>query len=416
MNQLEKVKIRKSYVGVISLLFFYTLYAPTKIKQILSLMVADSLTTNLIWMIMLSCIILMFNYKKYSKKNTNLIILIMILLFSLNVLNSYKMIEFDQYLYAMLLYFLPMTLFFFTRQCNEEELAFLLKFFIVNTLLYSILAILFSTNFAFFMKLAGNDYLQYQNYTQMRAPMMFGTSIAVSYYLNLSLPFCFFVYSTASKKWKRVAMVTIAFNILATVILLSRLATLIAVFIAFSYIFLEKKNLKHLYKFIIIFIIFVFFMITTDKIDLSRLNFLNGTTDANSNKLRYLSAVLAMYIWSKNIFIGSSMGKIFKREYVDPIVVLDGHMGLIDPHNTYVLILSEQGIIGLLLFIVLCLSYLHICIKQNTRFAIKASCLFLVGFLLAAMGGSHLFNSLPFGIVFWIYAGFYSRLDSIKIL
>src|SRR5690606_27005691 len=68
---------------------------------------------------------------------------------------------------------------------------------------------------------------------------------------------------------------------------------------------------------------------------------------------RLTASKLGLYIFSIYPLFGSGIGRYFERIYSDRYINVEGLTGLIDPHNLYVLILSELGIIGLIVTIIL---------------------------------------------------------------
>src|SRR5699024_4628764 len=211
----------------------------------------------------------------------------------------------------------------------------LIKVLIVSCLFYSVLAIILTTNYDYFMELIGNEMSsQYQK--QTRASMMIGSSITVSNYLNLTLLICFYYYyHNKSKKWIYITFGTIIFNIMATLLLLSRLASLIAIITAIIYIafFKPRKNKRRL-KFLIICSGVIAIIYSYYKYDLSRI--LNGFGSSGATiEGRFDSAILGWNVFKDYPLFGSGMGRFFERVYDYRYIEYDGLTGLIDPHNMY---------------------------------------------------------------------------------
>ena len=110
------------------------------------------------------------------------------------------------------------------------------------------------------------------------------------------------------------------------------------------------------------------------------------------------------------------MGRYFERIYSNKYITVDGVTSLIDPHNMYILVLSELGLFGLLafliLFVVLIKSFTQIVEPLLRQTAYTT----LIGYLIGgAMGGSHLVNTISFAAIFWIYMGMFNALPKLHV-
>lgn len=405
------------FLWIITFLFLYALLAFSKIKDLYSFPVEGMSTTNELWLIPLLCFFLLLNvkaslYELLNKYNLYFLVCVFMLLFII-LIGGFYLKSVEQYTFAVLSFIIPMLLFIPMTRCTKAQVDFLIKLFVFICLIYAVAAILISTNFTFFMSLLGNDASKYQNYSQVRAPMMLGSSIAVSYYFNLTLPFCFYIYFTSNeKKWKIISAFAILTIIIATFLLLSRVASLCAVFIVLYFLLFTKSGKKKVgNKIWSILLIIAAVIYAGLNFDLSRIT--EGITFSgdNSTSLRIASANLGLYIFTKFPIFGSGMGRFYERIYENSYIVVDEVGGLIDPHNMYVLILSELGIGGLLvtflLFFYLFKRFTHI----KDDLLRKTAYITLLVFLIGAMGGSHLLINVSFATVFWIYMGLFNGVS-----
>ena len=113
---------------------------------------------------------------------------------------------------------------------------------------------------------------------------------------------------------------------------------------------------------------------------------------------------MGLHLFSKHPILGTGLGSYFHRAWTgNNVLHVDGVSGLIDPHNSFVLILSETGIIGFLLF----LFFLFICFKklmiiQDSAIR-RGSYLFVIAIFINAMSGSQLVNEINYACITYIY-------------
>ncbi len=405
------------FTYLICFVFLYALFVPSRIKSLLSFNVEEISTTNEIWIVLLVYVLLSLIRKfdiSSPLQNKNKPFLIIIYTYILIIIvGGFNIVSISQYIYASLLFLTPLLIFFTISYCSCKDIRLLLKVFIVACLIYSIFSIVLSMSYTFFVGLIG-DYLdQHHNYSQFRANTMLGSSITVSYYFNMTLPLCFYMfYNSKEKKWRTISALTISTNIAATFILLSRAAVLCTIFIVLFNIFFMKNN-KNKFKarLILALLLLLVSIFTIKNYDLSRLA-LGINRVESSVALRLTSGKLGLHIFTKYPFWGSGMGRYFKRAYTDNAryIIVDGMTGLIDPHNMYILILSEMGMIGFIVTMVMFLLLFNRFLRIKEKALSKTACLTLFAFLLDAMGGSHLFISISFSTLFWTYMGVFNNI------
>lgn len=400
---------------LILFIFLYALFALDRMKILLSPKIDGIATTNEVWIIILVYLLLnIINRKKYLLPyyKYNLYLIFFLFIYTIVIIvGGFNLDSKLQYIYAVLLFITPILLFFLTSDLHINDINILIKIMVVICLTYAIFGIILTKHYTFFMRLVGNNVDNYQYYSQYRASMMLGSSITVSYYYNLTLPLCFYLfYNSIEKKWRIISGLAIIMNVLATAILLSRNAFFCTVLIVLYTIFFMKKNRKAILK-IILFILFIIVGIYALKnYDLSRLTIGINPSDS-SVEARLTASRLGLYIFKKYPIFGSGMGRFFKRVYDYRYINVDGFMGLVDPHNMYVLILSETGIVGLILMILIFLilfksfSYIREKLLRETAY------ITLFAFLVGSIGGSHLFNEISYSIVFWIYMGVFNAIS-----
>lgn len=397
----------------IGILYLYLLFGPRRIKNVLSVVIDGQKTTNEVWIIPSLCLTILLVYCIYYKfrvavNRNNLFIFIYIFMYLFIILISGLNVKsIDQFIYASILFLFPIFLFITMFNLENKEIKNLIKFFVVICLIYAILAIVLSTNYALFMSLVGNEvYDSY--YSQYRASMMLGSSITVSYYFNLTLPFCLYVYfSSTEKKWRIISGIAIIMTIIATLVLLSRVAVLCTIMIViYSLFFLRKSNKTISRKFSAIFIFIIALVFAFKNYDLSRV--IAGMSFSGSSvEERLLASNLGLYIFKQSPIIGSGLGVYFERVYNNRFISVDGISGLVDPHNMYILILSEMGLIGFITTIFLFLTLFKKFSRIDDKFLKHTAYITLIAFMFDSLGGSQLVNEISFASIFWIYMGLF---------
>jgi O-antigen ligase len=241
---------------------------------------------------------------------------------------------------------------------------------------------------------------------------MLGSSITVSYYFNLTLPLCFYMYSTASdKKWHIISGSAIILNVIATFLLLSRLAAICTILIIVVYLFIvDEHNYHYGKKIAIIASVMITFFIADEYYDFSRIQ--SGINlSANSEQSRLTASRLGMSIFADYPLFGSGMGRYYERVYRYKNISYNEMSSIIDPHNMYVLILSEMGIVGMIITGIL-LASLFLCFSQLREKNLKRCAYITLGtFMIGALGGSQMINEISFSSVLWIYLGLFRSVS-----
>ena len=405
----ERKSIRLYFIIFI---FLYSFFALDRIKKTMSFTIEGVRVTNQIWIIVLAFgfLAIISNGKKvYQNKYNQYIYICTYIYILIMIIGGFNTKSILQYGFAILYFVVPMLLYFITSKLTIREVKILLKVIIVTSLFYALFSIILTKNYAFFISLVGNPADKSIYHSQYRPNTMFGSSISVSYYFNLILPILFYLYyRSENKRWKNILTLTIISNIAAVFVLLSRTSVICTILIIVGvYLFIRNKSYSKKTNIVLIILLIVTGIYVLENYDLRRLA---SGFDNDSISERITVASLGMHIFSKKPIFGSGMGRYFNRifMYEDKFILVDGIIGLIDPHNMYILVLSETGIIGLILlvsiFILLIRNFSNIKEKE-LRWAAYIS---IFAFLFDAMGGSHLFNEISFASVFWIYMGIFN--------
>jgi len=411
----NKKKIRFSFsIFLIIMVLIYILFALKRIKYSLSFEINNFKISNEFWIFPIILLIKFFYNKNFKKSKLNIknnlqLLICLFFIICIILFGGFKVENNKQFLLALMELIIPMLFIFSITIYDIDYFDIILKLIVFFNLIYSILAIIAVSRFGYLMEILGNQSnLQY--YSQYRASLMIGSSITVSYYFNITLPFCFYAYIAHKEKlWKLLDIITIILNIIATFLLQSRLASLISIIIVLYYMILVNSNNFSFFKKIFILIFGIVLCINIfNKYDLSRLYL--GFNDY-STILRIYSMKLGLYFFEKNPLLGSGLGKYYLRFYSNSELDINGNFGLIDPHNTYVFILSEMGILGLLAFIIYFIIIINNFkyIKNNSLK--KSAYIFLIAYFVGALGGSQIVNEISFATLFWIYISIFRAIS-----
>lgn len=415
-------KLKPSII-LICLMFLYPLLAMSRIKAIGAPIISGMTGTNQVWIIpVLFLIIKFFSIRrgKSLKIMDSGFLVALFLLFIVLVIGGFNAVSIEQYLYAIALFTVPILLLFTISKSDINYLGFFLKFFIFVCLAYSLFSIFASINYQIVM-----DFIGLTNYSgavnlegQYRARTMIGSAITVAFYYNLSLPLLFYMYFSSRKtKWEYISLISIVMNLIATFLTLSRAGFYVAILVSLLCITYQIKHRSLFRKKLLVFCsVIIGFVYIAGQYNIGRLfekiSFI--TTDFD----RFEGIQLALHIFKVFPIFGSGMGHYFIRMYEYRYLQVDGFYGLVDPHNLYVLLLSEIGFIGFALVIILFILMIKkISIIKDIMFR-KTGYIMLFAMALGALGGSQLANEISYASVFWIYMSvFYaaSYLDAESI-
>ncbi|WP_275373065.1 O-antigen ligase family protein [Clostridium tertium] len=410
IKQVYKNRKRIKFSSIlICIMFLYPLFAMTRFKQVLSPNIDKFSTTNEVWIIpLLLCIKRIFWDLEKERKYNLFMLILFISLLSVILVGGFRVENLEQYVYAILILIIPINLLFLCKRKDINNLNFFLKLFTAICLIYSLGYIFATSNYDFLSKLMGNTIYSrsFISSDQHRAKLMIGSAITVANYFTMSLPILFYVYFRRySIRWNAISLISIIFNLIASALTLSRLGFFSSILIAMSCIFfqIESKN-KFAKRFLIIILAILGFSIIMIRYDIGRLFMGFHDTSVLS---RLSSIYLGIYIFQKNPLFGSGMGSHFTRLYTDNSLKIDDLYGLIDPHNVYVLILSEIGLIGLIIIILFILCLFYRLSQIPDKMFRKTSYLIVFAAAISGIGGSHLVNEISYSIVFWIYMSFF---------
>ena len=189
------------------------------------------------------------------------------------------------------------------------------------------------------------------------------------------------------------------------------ISLLLAVFFFSSSSFRKQT----LISFVLI-ICFIFLVDSLFKIDFSRLIMLTSFEERFSDALRILSLKAGLMAFLKNPLIGSSPGAIYPRflskelaefrKTLDvPLLNIEGIPSAIEPHNLYIMILVEYGIVGFILVILLFVKILRVVSKEPKDFLSDSCKISILAYIFYLFFGNFLALNIRSAVLFWVIVG-----------
>lgn len=236
----------------------------------------------------------------------------------------------------------------------------------------------------------------------------------VGSYLTLCIPFCLFLIQNSSPFSKK--LFSLCFLLISYVIFLSqtRMAYFVYIFTLLIYLFFEYKSLKISGQkgfYAILFVGLAIFGLTFwFKFDVfvQKLNFSTQALGSLEERWQMWQKSLSMIrdnYWIKGTGLGN--WNIFYPKYdMSHTRTADGLLAAIEPHNDYLSLLAEIGILGLLAYLLVFFGILIMAFKKRSSSIFLLSFLVLLAYLLHSLMSfpkeriEHLaLLSIPIGII-----------------
>ena len=378
-------------------LLIYSLFAFTSIKTIGAPIVDEIRGNNIIYLIAFILLIrLIFIKKRKTNLRIFLCILLLLLYSTITVIFNYN----SQSIYSICILFLPIL---FLSTCNVQEGRKFKRFLKTITIISIIYSIFVCTEFFFYDFFTSHFSINKVASYVTRHSTMLGTSITTSYYFILNIPFEVMASQILEDKWKKYAYVSIFLNVIAIIINQSRIC-FITLGIYFVYYFIHyNKKVKIKYKVLIIVLISILMIWVLNNSSLNRLYTNYGESVSTQTRINVLK--IGIDEFKTHPAFGSGLATYYKRLWKinEKTIRINDYISLIDPHNIYIYILVEQGIIGFAIFFSFIFILKHEYIKNLPKEIISNLWILLIGKLIVFCGGSQLLNEINYSIIFWIY-------------
>ena len=398
-------KNTKKYL-FLAIILLYSLFALNRIKYAIPITVGDSTINNFVLIILFVFFIAIVIYgTRISLTPSFGFLVFFYLLFSVfvSLINGNSI---SSGFYAMSQIIVPFLGFLFASKLRKNEIAPLISFIIIISGIYAALTIVVSANYNYFSGLLGvSNIVSYVRFARVNMPI--GSSITVSYFLNITSPICAISFTKFKRKkvMKLASLISLILSLVAIVLQGSRAAIIVlgveAIFF-FLYILKSKRKLLYILAYLIIaFIVIVYY---TKYGDISRF-FNRASTVVNSDLTRYEEVIKGLRIFLEYPFFGTGIGTVYSR-VESGTLMYNGVTILSDPHNAYIMLLSETGLFGFATILLFFVSFVGKTKKYDSSIhGIFLRRVLLVSILIQSLFGSHLINEPNYSFVFWTLFG-----------
>lgn len=388
----------------ILIIFFYTLFIWRTWKMVNAPIVDGILSTNEIYFVV-AYIILGFLYAIFFNRNMYLAKDhpgIVYLLFFVYIIFTNCLIKTpdEQNTYAIIVMLASMATSIVPQVKSKRSFSVILCMIASISVLYAILGI-----YTFITR------------EQTRMDLPVGVATTVVYFFIVAIPLvnlaCKLSTNVALKAFFQIGFWLV---VVATFLTVSRAGIAIACLLVAWCIFdnSEKTNRnKKMFRIALVIIGLLFILSLLPQIsayvDLSRLYM--GFNDSSTSE-REKAALLGLEIFKHNPIIGAGNGTYFTRVYTfstwtDKLISAYGVKGLLDPHNGFVLLLSENGIIGFGLVIWFYIS-IYKRINQIKNSLIKTSGKqIMLSIMIYSFASSDMYTVVGLSTCIWIILGMY---------
>lgn len=399
----------------LTILILYPLFMPRSLKLLYAPVIDGVLSTNEVYIIGALAVIGIcrgISYTFYRRKKLKVskltgVIIAIFIVFSLNVLINTSVNE--QNIYALIVSTMPLLFLIVTRPYLKRFDVNFLRFVSIIAVIYSILAIYNSTHSSLSI---GNAYVISGN--QARVSLPIGSPTTVVFYFIASLPLVNLAISIEkNKKLRTVFQVGFWLIILASLLTLSRAGAAVIITLAAWGMYNRSKKTTFAKRLLGIALLisgglFVGSFIVSN-FDFSRL--VMGFSDSSVSE-RSRALALFFEIFKHNPIFGTGCGEYFTRVYKslyfsDRIISAYGYSGLRDPHSFYMLLLSENGIVGFMLYLYLFyLIYRKYSMFKDSDYK-SAAFQLLAGVLVYCTTSSDLLNLVGLTAIIYTYMMFF---------
>ncbi|RLC47622.1 MAG: hypothetical protein DRH57_03720 [Candidatus Cloacimonadota bacterium] len=335
--------------------------------------------------------------KKYYLKKRNPNVLIIIISYVAYCIINGLANHLSFYSLDILSYLLPFTvLFLILSQLNIKDID---RKLFANSLIFSFLISIIPGYFL--QKSSGKSFARL--FLNWGNPNFYGS------YLLIILPFILYKWKISQKKWENVYF--IGMFVIAIIILLltqsrgALLSLIIVCFLTGLVLIIARRKFKYLIIFGISFFIIV-------------VGIYYGFTKVRSNTVIFRERIyISTYDYIKdNLWIGTGLGTFaaYYPKYRQNDYKLVGQEDIIShPHNEFLEIWAETGMIGLTIFILILIGIVYLFFKKLKHLSGEAKYFLLASFLSFSLLIIHNLFTITMrqsaiNVYFWIFAGFIS--------
>ncbi len=302
---------------------------------------------------------------------------------------------------------------------SRKEINQILFFFCFCAVLGGLMVTLQSLATQSIYGLLGWRYVVYETDSERRGVLPLGVSTVIGAYFGMVLPLMFSGMAGFEKKWQRIACgLGIPILSLGCLFTSSRTTLLMLVVVLFlSFIFIRVRRARFLMNSVLIIGTLVLLVVFISRMNFERLG---KVKDASTN-WRERGLIVSWMIFRDAPVFGAGVESNFQRQGGDFRFVLkssvlqesimyNGEVGPTEPHNLYALILSETGLVGIIMALIFFGRTMWILLRRPRSEKFSANHLYFRGYLIGAfavafhsLGGSDLVTKPRISALFWLF-------------
>lgn len=309
-----------------------------------------------------------------------------------------------QNIYAIAVILIPMGMSVIPQRTVRVNFRGLVFFVSIIAIIYATLGILYSLN------------------RSGRVNLPLGVSTTVVYFYLVAIPVINLSVKLCRSKLSRTCFfIGLWLTVIASFLTLSRAGSAVVLFLVAMIIFNDGSKNKISRRVFGIILLVSILLFVSSYFDISRL--ISGFSD-NSTSERVRGSLLGLEIFKNNFLIGCGNGTYFERLYTyrhwtDKLITVYNTTGYFDPHNLYVLLLSENGFTGFILFCLFFKSIINRIRSIQNIFVKNAGIQLCLGILIYSFASSDLMNLVGISMIVWLLLGLfvsYSHYEKEKLL
>lgn len=407
---MEKAVLKgKTKIFFLTLLIYaYPLFILKSIKYKYSFTIDGFITSNELWLIPLLVLIKVLISKKNAIDFKCLIITLLLIsycIFSIIFIGSSS-----QSVYSLYIATMPLALVIIRNKTDGTLFYHYLKAVIIFAGLYGLLVVgqFFTHNLI--ARVTGHAELAASYVT--RYPTMFGSSITTSYYLILSIPIIIIGVLKFDSIWKKISIISLSASSLAVILAQSRICFIVLIIYTAVFLFHYNQKLSIFKKSVVVLLLVLLAYYIINNPFLNRLS--SHYFEGASSSSRFNALHVGLVLFEHKPVMGSGIAVFYKRLWEDNHISIMGLDTLVDPHNLYIFLLDEIGIIGFVLLASLFVYLVKNIINRLESIEKFSFIMMLVGILICFFAGSQPINEVSFAVVFWWYISFFYSKASLN--
>lgn len=259
------------------------------------------------------------------------------------------------------LFILPLSLILYTPTCEESlKIGYILLIVLVANLILAIFIVIGGERF---LKLIGSTY--HENREELHTFSIIGGQIILGYICALLIGLIAYLYRFAKKMW----IMLLQFSLVLVAILWESRTGLMIALLTFIIPIIRRR-------FFLTFILICLIVISCSFLVVAKSStrLVNWEFSDYSSLLRLNAILYSIDKIRERYLLGFGPSTLFKHGerneqfdqltvYDTPVLMRDGYVMPTEPHNSYLLILLDYGIVGLILFVLL----ISILFKKHKR-------------------------------------------------